>query len=127
MSDRMKVGRRRHPHPDPRMTSALPSRTTEAGIVFLFCCTFAFLVIRFASVSSAAYDETTHLTSGYTYWKWDDYRLNPEHPPLVKKLAALPLLTMAVKPETVDLQSGDEEDRPNTTTERSMRRFWALG
>jgi hypothetical protein len=127
MSDRMKVGRRRHPHPDPRTTSALPSRTTEAAIVFLFCCTFAFLVIRFASVSSAAYDETTHLTSGYTYWKWDDYRLNPEHPPLVKKLAALPLLTVAVKPETVDLQSGDEEDRPNTTTERSMRRFWALG
>ena len=32
------------------------------------------------------------LPAGYSYLHWDDYRLNPEHPPLVKKLAALPLL-----------------------------------
>jgi hypothetical protein len=119
--------RTRRPHEHPRRKLVLPLWSVEAGLVFLFCCVFALLVIRFASVSSSTYDETTHLTSGYSYWKWDDYRMNPEHPPLVKKLAALPLLTKTAQPNSVDLQPGDEENRPMTTTERSMRRFWALG
>src|SRR6266446_2414302 len=38
------------------------------------------------------YDEATHLAAGYSYLTTGDYRLNPEHPPLSKLLAALPLL-----------------------------------
>ncbi len=38
------------------------------------------------------YDEAIHLSAGYSYWKTGEYRLNPEHPPLGKLLAALPLL-----------------------------------
>ena len=45
---------------------------------------------------SATSDEIAHLPAGYTYWKTHDLRLNREHPPLVKLLAALPLL--ALKP-----------------------------
>jgi hypothetical protein len=41
---------------------------------------------------SATYDEHAHLPAGYTYWKTGDLRLNPQHPPLVKLLAGLPLL-----------------------------------
>jgi len=37
-------------------------------------------------------DELAHIPAGYGYVKYLDYRLNPEHPPLVKALAALPLL-----------------------------------
>ena len=36
-------------------------------------------------------DETPHLAAGYSYWKTLDFRLNPEHPPLIKLLAAIPL------------------------------------
>ncbi len=36
-------------------------------------------------------DETSHIPSGYTYLETGRIRLNPQHPPLVKLLAALPL------------------------------------
>jgi len=37
-------------------------------------------------------DEAVHLVAGYSYLRTNDHRLNPEHPPLIKILAALPLL-----------------------------------
>jgi hypothetical protein len=40
---------------------------------------------------SATSDETAHLPAGYTYLDRGDLRLNPEHPPLAKAWAALPL------------------------------------
>lgn len=39
-------------------------------------------------------DEAVHLTAGYSYWRTNDHRLNPEHPPLMKLLAAVPLLAI---------------------------------
>jgi predicted membrane-bound dolichyl-phosphate-mannose-protein mannosyltransferase len=45
---------------------------------------------------SATVDEVAHLPAGYTYWATRDFRLNPEHPPLAKLIAAAPLL--ALKP-----------------------------
>lgn len=49
---------------------------------------------------SATSDETAHLPAGYTYLDRGDFRLNPEHPPLAKALAALPLwLTGAGRPD----------------------------
>ncbi|MDI6591726.1 MAG: glycosyltransferase family 39 protein [Patescibacteria group bacterium] len=41
---------------------------------------------------SATMDEVAHLPAGYSYLTKKDMRLNPEHPPLLKDLAALPLL-----------------------------------
>ncbi|MEK7169568.1 MAG: phospholipid carrier-dependent glycosyltransferase [Patescibacteria group bacterium] len=46
---------------------------------------------------SATMDELAHIPAGYSYVKYLDYRLNPEHPPLLKVLAALPLLGMDLK------------------------------
>lgn len=37
-------------------------------------------------------DEGAHLAAGRSYWQTGDYRLNPEHPPFIKYLAAAPLL-----------------------------------
>src|SRR3989344_706781 len=37
-------------------------------------------------------DELAHIPAGYSYVQYFDYRLNPEHPPLLKVLSALPLL-----------------------------------
>ncbi len=41
---------------------------------------------------SASFDEGCHTFAGYSSWVRGDFGLNPEHPPLVKLLAALPLL-----------------------------------
>ncbi|HME36274.1 MAG TPA: glycosyltransferase family 39 protein, partial [Candidatus Sulfotelmatobacter sp.] len=46
---------------------------------------------------SITWDEDDHLYAGYMSWKAGDFGLNPEHPPLVKLLAALPVLPMQVK------------------------------
>lgn len=40
---------------------------------------------------SLTFDEDDHMFAGYMMWKTGDYGLNPEHPPLVKLLATLPL------------------------------------
>jgi len=39
-------------------------------------------------------DEACHLFAGYRYWKNSDFGINPEHPPLVKLVAAAPLLRL---------------------------------
>jgi hypothetical protein len=64
----------------------------------------AFLLAAFAvlSLSSTAgksptFDESIHLFSGYSHLRWLDFRHDPEHPPLAKVLAALPLLFVRVE------------------------------
>lgn len=52
--------------------------------------------VKLADTDSQTTDEAVHLSAGYTYLTRGDWRFNPEHPPLVKILAALPLL--AIKP-----------------------------
>lgn len=56
-------------------------------------------VILFASAwnDSATMDELAHIPSGYSYLSQKDYRLNPEHPPLIKDLSALPLMFLGLK------------------------------
>jgi hypothetical protein len=41
---------------------------------------------------SLTWDEEDHMYAGYRMWKNQDYGLNPEHPPLVKLPATLPVL-----------------------------------
>ncbi len=45
-------------------------------------------------------DEINHLHAGYRYLTCGDFGWNPEHPPLVKLIAALPLLAMQIKDPT---------------------------
>ena len=39
-----------------------------------------------------------HLPAGYTYVRTGDFRLNPQHPPLIKALAGVPLLLLDLAP-----------------------------
>ena len=41
---------------------------------------------------SLTFDEGDHIFAGYMMWHTGDYGLNPEHPPLVKLVATVPLL-----------------------------------
>jgi hypothetical protein len=63
----------------------------------------ALVVIMLAQMWASAHrlsvtsDEADHLHAGYRYLQCGDFGWNPEHPPLVKMVAALPLLAMNVK------------------------------
>ncbi len=46
---------------------------------------------------SPSWDEGDHIFSGYMNWRRGDYFLNPEHPPLVKLVATLPLLPLQLR------------------------------
>ena len=46
---------------------------------------------------SLTWDEGDHIFAGYESWKTHDYGLNPEHPPMVKMLATIPLLGLPLK------------------------------
>ncbi|HEX4310451.1 MAG TPA: glycosyltransferase family 39 protein [Acidobacteriaceae bacterium] len=52
----------------------------------------AALVLAAVHRESLTFDEGDHMFAGYMMWKTGDYGLNPEHPPLVKLLATVPLL-----------------------------------
>jgi 4-amino-4-deoxy-L-arabinose transferase-like glycosyltransferase len=50
------------------------------------------LMLEAARGDAPVMDELAHIPAGYSYVARLDYRLNPEHPPLVKALSAVPLL-----------------------------------
>lgn len=64
---------------------------------FLFLAAFVVQSIASMRLLSASSDETSHLPAGYTYLATGDFRLNPQHPPLAKLLAAVPLLALRPK------------------------------
>src|SRR5215467_190688 len=77
-----------------------PSKATDPisnAAIGIFVLVFAFLAISSFLQKSPTIDEPVHLFSGYSYLKWGDFRANPEHPPLAKLWAAVPLLTLDIK------------------------------
>lgn len=66
------------------------SRTIFLAIILLII--MAVTAIFSMVGDSATMDELAHLPAGYSYLVKQDMRLNPEHPPLIKDLAAFPLL-----------------------------------
>lgn len=62
-------------------------------------CLLALLLaqgLAFIVASSQTSDEAVHLAAGYSYLTTGDFRLNAEHPPLIKEIAALPLLPLGL-------------------------------
>src|ERR1035441_427277 len=64
----------------------------------------AFLLAALAALAgsaafreSVAMDELAHIGAGVSYWQKLDLRMNMEHPPLVKLLAAAPLVALGVR------------------------------
>ncbi len=69
-------------------------RWTILGLIVLS----AALLMFFASRGDAPIvDEKPHIAAGYSYLRYFDDRLNPEHPPLVKIFAGLPVLFQGVR------------------------------
>jgi 4-amino-4-deoxy-L-arabinose transferase-like glycosyltransferase len=83
-------------NPTERKTNAPETRRKRgkilysAAVVLLFGL-FAFQLWFHAVRTSATFDEPAHTVAGYRYWQCGDFGINPEHPPLLKLLAAAPL------------------------------------
>ncbi len=60
----------------------------------LICAVAGGLMLYLARTDSMIVDELAHIPAGYGYVRYLDARLNPEHPPLLKALAGLPLLAL---------------------------------
>ncbi len=73
-------------------------RLLAAGLLL---ATLAQCLLSMRSMS-ASFDEHAHLPAGYTYWRTGDFRLNPQHPPLVKLLCAAPLLLLGPRVDWSD-------------------------
>jgi hypothetical protein len=67
----------------------------EYYIVATLLLVHLLLGLHTISFLSPTYDEPLHLTSGYSYFKTGDYRLNAyDHPPFAEMWAAIPLVFM---------------------------------
>jgi hypothetical protein len=64
-----------------------------AAAVLAAAGVLAFLSLR---RDSAVFDEGAHLSAAWSHLARGDFRMSPDHPPLVKDVAALPLLFMDV-------------------------------
>jgi hypothetical protein len=71
-------------------------------VLGIVCLLSFFLMIYAASGDSAIADEAAHIPAGYGYARHLDYRLNPEHPPLLKSLAGAALLLIQPNFDTTD-------------------------
>jgi len=88
----------------------------------------AFVIITLTAVTSMSQksltnDEIAHITAGYSYVKSFDYRLNNEHPPLVKLLSGFSL-ALFVKPNIYFQDEWDNEERINAGQWKYSKRFF---
>lgn len=58
-------------------------------------------MLHAVSGQSLTWDEGDHIFAGYESLKTHDFGLNPEHPPMVKMIGALPLLPLDLKVPTL--------------------------
>lgn len=75
----------------------LKRRAWVAATVLTLLAIMAAEIVFSVRGESLSWDEGDHIFAGYMSLKTHDYGLNPEHPPLVKMVAALPLLPLALR------------------------------
>jgi hypothetical protein len=97
------------PQVPAEVTIPAPPRRAIPGVPLLVA--LALLLAFLAGLGdSVTFDEGVHIVSGTTALRDGDFRLNPEHPPLVKLWAALPLAvggTPGPGPGTPGWREGD--------------------
>jgi hypothetical protein len=73
------------------------SRRVIVGLVVVLLLVMGCEVVSTIRQQSLTWDEGDHIFAGYESWKTKDFGLNPEHPPMVKMLATIPLLGLPLK------------------------------
>lgn len=87
--------------PDPRWSRA---------VVCALVAAYLAIAVSTAWMDSVTGDEVAHLPAGYSYVTTGDFRLNIQHPPLVKMLAGAALVPLDLEPvgEIPGWEAGDE-------------------
>jgi hypothetical protein len=100
------------PIPQPTILSHRAANFIAAALLAIL----AVLLVTSERQQSQTFDESTHLLAGFEYWKHADFGRNPEHPPLAKLLATLPLLPMGLhEPPTIPIPFFKGQDLVNGT------------
>jgi hypothetical protein len=92
----------------PQDREAAGARLFSGLLIVSFLVVFTVVALGTIDRESPTIDEPVHLLAGYSYLKWGDYRVNPEHPPLAKMLGALPLLALDIKDPRPSAPEWDE-------------------
>lgn len=71
-------------------------RYVNAAVVILLLI-FGLQLALTVHGESLSWDEGDHIFAGYMSWKTRDFGLNPEHPPMMKMIATVPLLGLSLK------------------------------
>jgi hypothetical protein len=87
-----------------RLVSARIKDGATPGIGLLLVLFFVIQGIFFIRANSPTYDEAMHLAAGYSYLATGDFRLEPQNPPLIKELLALPIFLIYRLPFNPDPQ-----------------------
>ena len=66
-------------------------------IVILILASVLVVSLIVSRQESTTMDEKAHIPAGYSYLKYHDMRLNPEHPPFLKDLTGIPLQFMKLE------------------------------
>src|SRR6202048_584167 len=75
------------------LASLMPRRRAHA-VAFLLVLIFLGELVFYVYRPSLSWDACDHIYAGYESWAAGEFDINPEHPPLLKEIATLPLLTM---------------------------------
>ena len=86
---------------------------------------FGLQVFFGSAQESLTWDEPGYIASGYVNWVAGDYRLAPDHPPLMQKLQALPLLALDVSVPPLSALQWGRDPNPRATYGRAF--FFASG
>jgi 4-amino-4-deoxy-L-arabinose transferase-like glycosyltransferase len=92
----------------------MPMRAEERRVGVTFWITLSLLAaflgqgIIFIRANAPTYDEAMHIGAGYSYLATGDFRLEPQNPPLIKMILALPLFLGYRLPFPTDTQAWHE-------------------
>ncbi|NTW13706.1 MAG: glycosyltransferase family 39 protein [Candidatus Moranbacteria bacterium] len=80
-------------------------------LVTLMLMGYFFLSLSLAWQESTTFDEKAHTPAAYSYVRFGDMRINPEHPPLLKDLAGIPLqfMSLSFPTDSTEWRSGINE------------------
>jgi dolichyl-phosphate-mannose-protein mannosyltransferase len=95
----------------------LPDRIFWIGLPLLLAIALVHSLWA-TSLDGFTIDEPYHIAAGASYLRWGDYRLNPEHPPLVKLIVglAMPPSVLHLTP----LRSLREKEQEREYTQRAV-------
>jgi hypothetical protein len=86
------------PEPESARRAWVLTRRLEASSVGVLLLALCVALLHAVRSDGMTWDELPHTAAAYRYVAERDYRLNPEHPPIIKLVAGLPLLALDLVP-----------------------------